>query len=107
METKNGRKRTTKIGQRDKRSKSKSQPRGVGTVSESGAEYGTIQIGASRKDSDQGNSDTRGSFSNNPIPGKIVSQLVEETEKQLAYHEQQTEILRKRLNELKEINIQE
>ncbi|BAY74166.1 hypothetical protein NIES25_05760 [Nostoc linckia NIES-25] len=105
MEIKNGRKRSSKVRQGDERSQSKSQSGSVGTVSDIGAEHGTYPIRTSGEDSNERDSNTSRSFANNTIPGKIISQLVEETEKQLAYHEQQAEILRNRLRELKQVNL--
>ncbi|MEH2337598.1 hypothetical protein [Nostoc sp.] len=105
MEINNGRKRPSKVGQRDKGSESKGQSRSVGSLSEVGTEHGAFPLRTSGEDSDERDSYTSRSFSNNTIPGKIISQLVEETEKQLAYHEQQAEILRNQLRELKEVNV--
>ncbi|WP_445629065.1 hypothetical protein [Nostoc sp. DSM 114167] len=105
MEIKNGRKRSSEVRQRDQRSQFKSQPRSLGTLSETSAEHGAYSLGTSGEDSNKRDSHTSRSFTNSSIPGKIISQLVDETEKQLAYHEEQAEILRNRLKELKEVSI--
>ncbi|MDZ8135137.1 MAG: hypothetical protein RM049_07510 [Nostoc sp. DedQUE04] len=105
MEIKNGRKRSSEVRQRNKGSQFESQSRSMGTLSETSAEPGTYSLGTSGEDSNKRDSHTSRSFTNNSIPGKIISQLVDETEKQLAYHEEQAEILRDRLKELKEVTI--
>lgn len=68
-------------------------------------EYGTNQITANGEDSDERDPNPSRSSSKNGISGKIVSQLIEETEKQLAYHEQQAELFKERLQELNQINL--
>lgn len=103
MEAKNAKQRSSKVGKGSQRSKLESEPRSVGTVSRPSAESGTYQVGASRKDSNESNTLISGEQSIDSIPGKIIGQLVDETEKQLAYHEQQAEVLRERLRELKRI----
>ncbi len=66
----------------------KSESGGLGIIPGFGGELGNYKIGTSRKDSHE--SDTCfGERTDSGISGKIVSQLIEENERQLAYHEEQ------------------
>ncbi|WP_414546079.1 hypothetical protein [Nostoc sp. CCY0012] len=103
MEVNNAKQRSSKVRKGSERSKSESEPRGLGTVSGTSAEYGTYQVTTGREDSNESNISISGEQPIGSIPGKIIGQLVDETEKQLAYHEQQAEILRERLRELNQI----
>ncbi|MEH2379173.1 MAG: hypothetical protein V7K27_09855 [Nostoc sp.] len=103
MESKNGKNRTTEIRQGSYRSQPEGTPRSMGTLSGTSAGYGTYQIPTFREDCDESDTLVAGQQSASEIAGKLVSQLVEETEKQLAYYEQQSELLRIRLKELKQI----
>ncbi|MFK0730025.1 MAG: hypothetical protein ACFKPT_25065 [Gloeotrichia echinulata GP01] len=76
----------------------------MGDASRVSTEYGTNQITVDGEDSDERDPNPSRS-SKNGISGKIVGQLIEETEKQLAYYEQQAELLKERLQELKQINL--
>ncbi|MEH2414469.1 hypothetical protein [Nostoc sp.] len=103
MESKNGKNRTTEIRQGSHRSKPEGTPRSMGTLSGTSAGYGTYQIPTFGENSDESDTLVAGQQSVSEVAGKLVSQLVEETEKQLAYYEQQSELLRNRLKELKQI----
>jgi len=103
MEVKNAKQRSSKVGKASKRSKSESEPRSLGTVSRPSAEFGANQVGVSREDSNESDSFVGREQPVGTISGKVIKQLVDETEKQLAYHEQQAEVLRERLKELKQI----
>ncbi|MEH2390034.1 MAG: hypothetical protein V7K14_30575 [Nostoc sp.] len=103
MESKNGKNRTTEIRQGSYRSQPEGTPRSMGTLSGPSTGYGTYQIPAFGEDRDKSDTLVAGQQSVSEIAGKLVSQLVEETEKQLAYYEQQSELLRNRLKELKQI----
>jgi len=102
MKTKDGKQRTPE-GQRYKRGQPKSEPRSVGAFPSTSAEHGTYAVGAGRENSDESNTVVTGQQSIGELSGKLVSQLIDETEKQLAYYEQQAEVLRDRLKELKQI----
>lgn len=103
MEVKNAKNRSSKVGKGSKRSQSEGQSRSLGAFSTASTSDGIDQIGISREDSNESDTFVSGKQPDGSIPGKIISQLVDETEKQLAYHEQQAEILRERLKELKQI----
>ncbi|WP_017652556.1 hypothetical protein [Fortiea contorta] len=105
MVMKNAKNRPPKFRENSHIGNVESDSRILGDAATASPEHGSYQIAVDGKNSDEGDSDTSGSSSNNSIPGKIVSQLIGETEKQLAYHEQQAELLRSRLQELKEIPI--
>ncbi|MBN3924020.1 hypothetical protein [Nostoc sp. NMS4] len=75
----------------------------MGAFPGTSSEYGSYKVGASREDSDKSNTVVTGGCTTSQIPGKLVSQLIDETEKQLAYYEEQVEVLKDRLKELKEI----
>jgi len=103
MEGKNGRERSSEVWERSQGSKSKGESRSMGAFPTSSESYGSNQIGTCRKDSDKSDTLVAAKHSANEVTGKFVSQLIDETEKQLAYHEQQTELLRDRLKELRRI----
>lgn len=91
--------RTTKIKQGSKGCQSEGQSGGVGTVRSTSKRIGTYKIGTGGGDSDRQDS-SQSKLSAYGVPGKILSQLIEENQKQLAYHEQQVETLRKQAEEL-------
>ncbi|WP_029637099.1 MULTISPECIES: hypothetical protein [Nostocales] len=103
MEVKNGRKRTSQIGERSEGSELESQPRSMGAFPAVSSGNGSFEIGASRKDSNESNTVITGKHPVDEITGKFVSQLIDETEKQLAYYEDQAELLKTRLEELRRI----
>lgn len=104
MEIKNATNRSSEVWKGSKGSQSESEPSSMGTLSTSSSEYGSNQVRTGRENSEPGNTVVTGERSSEGITGKIISQLTTETEKQLAYHEQQAAILRDRLNELKELS---
>ncbi|MEH1765786.1 hypothetical protein [Nostoc sp.] len=67
----------------------KSEPRGMGIIPAFGGEFGDYKIGTSRKDSDEPDANVRGQWTDRGISGKILGQLIDENEKQLAYHQEQ------------------
>jgi hypothetical protein len=102
MEIKNGKQRSSEIRQGSQRGKFESESRSMGTFQSVSTEHGSYPVATAREDRDKANTSRRKPI--NGISGKIVSQLIEETEKQLAYHEQQAEVLRERLKELKQVS---
>ncbi|MCC5641328.1 hypothetical protein LC593_37150 [Nostoc sp. CHAB 5844] len=102
MEVKNAKQRKAER-QRNERSKPESESRSMGTFSGVSANDGSNQIRIGGKNSDESNTSVAGEQSSSEISGKIIRQLVDETEKQLAYHEQQAELLREMLKELKQV----
>lgn len=103
MDSNNGRTRSAQ-GKGSERSKSKSEPSSMGTLSGASAEHGTHPIRASRKNSNKSNTVVAGEGSLEGISGKIIGQLVEETDKQLAYHKEQIKALEERRRELQQIS---
>ncbi|MEH2236016.1 hypothetical protein [Nostoc sp.] len=102
MKSTNGKQRTSE-GQRYERGQPESEPRGMGAFPGTSSEYGSYEVGTSGEDSHKSNPVIAGGCTTNQISGKLVSQLIDETEKQLAYYEEQVEVLRDRLKELKQI----
>ncbi len=104
MKVKDGKNGTTEDEGRSERRKPKSEPRSLGDVSNSSGEYGTYSVSAFGGNSYEQNTFIAGERTDERIAGKLVRQLIEETEKQLAYYEQQADALRKRLQELKKVS---
>ncbi len=103
MESKNGKNRSSEVGQGSQRSQPQGESRSLGTLSGFSANYGSYQIATLREDSDKSDTAVTREQSISEVTGKLVSQLIDETEKQLAYYEQQSELLRERLKELKHL----
>ncbi|MBE9201504.1 MULTISPECIES: hypothetical protein [unclassified Nodularia (in: cyanobacteria)] len=89
---------------RNQGSKLESKPGCLGTFSAISPEHGTYQIRAGREDSNKSDIAILGGESIQRITGKLISQLITEADKQLAYHEQQAGFLRERIEELKHIS---
>ena len=108
MELKDGKNRTSEDRQSSNIGNFEARSGSLGEFSISSTEHGHDEVRASGENSEQGNTVTSAQQSLNGIPGKIAGQLITETEKQLAYHEQQVEVLKDRLQELKDFtNINE
>lgn len=103
MTVKHGNQRPSKVRQGCKRSELKGEPRSLGAFSSIGRELRAYSLSTVREDSDAPNTVVTGEWAISGISGKLVSQLISETEKQLAYYEQQSETLRERLKELRQI----
>jgi hypothetical protein len=102
MEIEDAEQRSSK-GERSKRRQPEGESGSVGTLSRVGALNGDYKVGTSRKDSDTSNTLVAGERTSGEVAGEAINQLIDETEKQLAYYEQQAEILRDRLEELRRI----
>jgi hypothetical protein len=89
---------------RNQGSKPESKPRCLGTIPGVSTEHGTYKVRASGENSHESNTSILGSESIEKITGKLISQLVCEANKQLAYHEQQAALLRDRIEELEKIS---
>ncbi len=89
---------------RNQGSKLESKSRCLGTLPGVSTEYGTYKVRTGREDSHEPNTSILGSESIEGIAGKLISQLICEAKKQLAYHEQQTALLRDRIQELEKIS---
>nr|WP_242037847.1 hypothetical protein [Tolypothrix sp. FACHB-123] len=107
MTVQHGQQRSSEIRARSEGCKPESQSRSMGAFRPASEEHGTYQVGTSGENSGESNPISTGQQSGEAVAGKVLSQLIDETEKQLAYHEQQAEILRERRNELKAIEIKE
>lgn len=101
----NGRKRTAKVRTTDERCQLESEPRSLGAIPSFSGKTGAYEVGASREDCNERDNSIGGNYPDSGISGKALNHLVEETKKQLAYHEHQAEILRNRLDELQAIDI--
>jgi hypothetical protein len=105
MGIKYGRKRTTEIRATNEGSKPEGASRSLGAIPDSSGTTGTHPVGIGREDSHESDNFVGGDRPDSQISGKALEHLVEETRKQLAYHEQQAQILRTRLDELQAIDI--
>ena len=100
MILKNAEQRKAESKGRDKRGKSEGKSTGLGIIPGISREYGNDEIRACGEDSHQ-----RDSFESPKQEfGKIIGQLIDETRKQLAYHEQQANNLMERLEELESLS---
>ncbi|WP_414544301.1 hypothetical protein [Nostoc sp. CCY0012] len=82
---------------------SQSNTRIMGSTSPDGCQSGNDKIRISGENRQQTNTFGFGEGTENRISGKIVRQLIKETERQLAYHKIQASELETRLNELHEL----
>jgi len=96
-----GEQRKTKDERRCKGSKLEGKSGGLGEVPGFGGKVGTYQISTTGTDSYRRDSFVDRESPDERIAGKFLSQLIEETEYQLAYYEKQTSLTRERLKELK------
>lgn len=103
MTVKHGKQRSSEVRQGCEGSELKSEPRSVGAFSSIGGESRAYSLPTVREDRNAPDTVVTGEWAISGISGKLVSQLINETEKQLAYYEQQAETLRERLKELKQI----
>lgn len=110
MEEKNGKDRSSKFSEKPENSQFALRVGGVGTIPGCSTEHESYEIGTSRENCEERNSIVTGEQPLNTISGKFLRQLVNETEKQLAHHEQQSqyhdrqaELLQKKLEELQQL----
>ena len=80
------------------------RPRSVGAFPNTSQKYGAYQITVGREDSDQRDTVATREQSTIGITGKIHSQLINEARRQLAYHQQQVEVLKDALTQLEQIS---
>ena len=91
---------TTKIRQERKDCEPNGVTRSVGTLSPPSSQVRNDSLRVSRDDSNQSNTLTIGIGAGNA--GGIARQLIEETQKQLAYHRTQVSELENRIHELQQ-----
>ncbi|MEH2310741.1 MAG: hypothetical protein V7K35_04770 [Nostoc sp.] len=103
MENQNGKNRSSQLSEKSQNSQFEIRDGSLGTLPRTSPKHGFNQITIGGKDSDEPNSLVIGQWSDNGISGKIIGQLIDENEKQLAYHEQQAELIKDRIKQLKEI----
>lgn len=103
MEQINGKDRSSQPSEKSQNSQFEIRDGSLGTLSRSSSEYGLNQITVGREDSDEPDIVVIGQWSNDGISGKIIDQLIQENERQLAYHEEQADLLRSRIKQLREI----
>ena len=82
METTNGKNGSSEFRQGSKRSQLESESRSVGAFSAASSEHGSYQIATLRTDSHKPDTVVTGQHSIGELSGKLVSQLIDETEKQ-------------------------
>ncbi|MEH2164553.1 MAG: hypothetical protein V7K38_26755 [Nostoc sp.] len=76
----------------------------MGSTSTISGEHGNDKIGVSRESGQQRDTASTGERSSNGITGEIVRQLIQETERQLAYYKTQASELEARLQELHQLD---
>ena len=110
MEQINGKDRSPQPQEESENSKFTFGVGSLGTIPESSFKHESYEVRVSRENSNESNNLVAGERALDGVGGKLVRQLVNETEKQLAYHqqqseyhEQQAELLKQRLEDLKEI----
>jgi hypothetical protein len=103
MEIKDGEIRSPQSSQQPKNSQFTSGIRSLGSIPAGGSKHGVNTITVSGEDSCEPDTVVTGQQSDNGLPGKIVGQLFEENEKQLAYHQQQVEIIKARIESLRQV----
>lgn len=79
------------------------ESRVLGDATNVSIKHGAYQVATRRADCDKPNSVVTPEWTVSGIPGKIVGQLIDENEKQLAYHRHQVEIIENRIQELRQI----
>lgn len=104
MELNNDKQRTPKIREGSKGSKFEGESTSVETLSNSCRNTGVNTFPVSGENSQQRNTAIRRKQSSIGITGEVINQLVQETEKQLAYHSDQVKVLERRLKELSQIS---
>lgn len=103
MEVQNGQNRPPQFSKQSKDSKPKTRVGSLGSFSGVSTEYGADKIAASREDSYQSDTAITGQRTDEGLPGEVVAQLIDENEKQLTYHQQQIELIKARIEDLKRI----
>jgi hypothetical protein len=104
MELKDAKNRSPEVRAGDKGSQLKGESTGLGTVPTSSGKLGDYQVGITREDSIKSNTADTGEQSISGITGEITSELINETEKQLAYYQEQVDSLQQRLRDLRKIS---
>lgn len=104
MELKNGKNRSPKIRESSNIGNLEGNAGILGVTSTISPNSGNDQIRVSGEGSQQRNTASSRERSSVGITGEIVSQLIQETERQLAYYKTQTSELEARLQELHELN---
>lgn len=61
---------------------------------------GTNPVGVGREDREAGNRAKGAGRKITRVPGKIIRQLIEQLNKELAYHSEQVQVVQKRITEL-------
>lgn len=103
MGIKNGENRTSEDRESRDIGDFESNPGILGSTSTAGRKFGHDTIGISREGSQQTNTARLRERSSNGITGEILRQLIEETERQLAYYKTQVSELDTRLQELHQL----
>ncbi|MEH2287188.1 hypothetical protein [Nostoc sp.] len=85
----NGKQRTPQQKGSNQISHIKSESRGMGIIPAFGRRLRDDKIGTSRENSYEPDTVSAGEWTGGGIAGKLISQLIDENEKQLAYHQEQ------------------
>ena len=76
----------------------------MGAIQTTSSKPGIYQIGASGKNSQKRDTIINSKLSSYGIPGKIISQLIEKLQEQLAYHEQEVKEIKNQIDELNQFS---
>lgn len=85
----NAKDRSPQPSQKSQDCESTSRDGSLGAIQFSSSEYGLDSFGTGREDSNKSDTYLTANISGSSISGKIISQLIDETEKNLAYHQKQ------------------
>lgn len=103
MRANDGKNRSSQVRESSNIGDAATNPRIMGVASTISLEHGNDEIRSGGEDSERRNTFSSRGQSNEGISGKIVGRLINETEKQLAYHKSQTSELEARLEELRQL----
>jgi hypothetical protein len=94
---------TSKVGEGDDIGNVADKSGCLGKLPDASSEFRIDSLSTSRTFGHEPNTVGIGNEPTARVTGKIARQLIEETEKQLAYHKEQVEVLERRLQELNQI----
>ncbi len=101
---KNGTTRSSQNKGECKRSELSSKTEGVGNVSTLSGKSRANPLGIGRENSHRGDSSQSGKCQDTSINGKVINQLVDQLQRELAYHRDQVSHIENRLEELQQLS---
>ncbi len=105
MEVEDAQNRTTEeVGKRKNIRNTEDRTGSLGTVQLASGKSGVNPIRTGGENCIQGDTSVSPNSSSSAVVGKIASQLIEEAEKELAYHQTQAEVLKDRIQALRAIS---